>query len=256
MFEKAIIHTPEEIEKIRRAAAMTAMVRSEVAAAVHAGMTTFDLDQIAGDVIRSTGGSSAFLGYGGFPGNICISVNEVVIHGIGSPEQVISDGDIVSVDVGVAFNGAVGDCATTVAVGKISDDATRLLRGTEKALQAGIAAARPGNYIRNISAAVEAVAKKYHLGIVRDFVGHGCGIKLHEPPEVPNYTLPSRGAALVPGMVICIEPMFTLGSYAVKVDRNDGWTVRTRDNSLSAHFENMILITESEPEILTWQKMM
>ena len=256
MFERTIIHTPEEIERIRRAGAMTALVRSEVAAAVRSGMTTFDLDQVAGDIIRSTGGKSAFLGYGGFPGNICISVNEVVIHGIGSPDKIISDGDIVSVDVGVAYDGAVGDCATTVAVGSVSDDVTRLLRGTEQALAAGIAAARAGNYIRNVSAAVEAVAKKYHLGIVREFIGHGCGIKLHEPPEVPNYTTPSRGAKLVPGMVICIEPMFTLGSYAVKVDKRDGWTVRTRDNSLSAHYENMILITESEPEILTWQKTM
>ena len=256
MAERAIIHTLPEIEKIRRAGALTGQVRDEIASCVRAGMTTFDLDRLAGEIIRASGGKSAFLGYGGFPGNICISVNDTVIHGIGSPDVVLAEGDIVSIDVGVASGGALGDCAVTVPVGKISPDAQRLLEGTRNALFAGIDAARPGYPVRRISAAVETVGRRYRLGIVRDYVGHGCGIRLHEPPEVPNYTGWGSGPDLAPGMVICIEPMFTLGTSAVKLDRRDNWTVRTRDGSLSAHFEHMILITESKAEILTWQKTM
>ncbi|MCQ2378780.1 MAG: type I methionyl aminopeptidase [Victivallaceae bacterium] len=249
-------HNPEEINRIRRAGIVTGQVRDAIAAEVRAGMTTSDLDQVAGEIIRATGGKSAFLGYGGFPGNICISVNDTVIHGIGSPRTVIAEGDIVSIDVGVEIGGALGDCATTVPVGTVSRDAIRLLEGTKNALYAGISAAHPGVPVRNVSAAVEAVGRRYDLGIVRDYVGHGCGIELHEPPEVPNYTGWGSGPLLMPGMVICIEPMFTLGGHAVKVDRRDKWTVRTRDGSLSAHFEHMILITEKEAEILTWQKTM
>lgn len=256
MLEKVIIHTPEEISRIRHAAAVTGQVRNSIAAEIRPGMTTFDLDQIAGEIIRATGGTSAFLGYGGFPGNICISVNDEVIHGIGSVDRVISDGDIVSIDVGVAIDGALGDCATTVAVGEIAPEVRKLLENTEKALREGIKAARSGNYIRHVAAAVEKVAVAGKLGIVRDFCGHGCGIQLHEPPEVPNYTSGSKGAFLRPGMVICIEPMLNLGSGKIKVDRRDKWTVRTCDHSMSAHFEDMILITEKGPENLTWQKMM
>ncbi|MCQ2352317.1 MAG: type I methionyl aminopeptidase [Victivallaceae bacterium] len=256
MPERVIIHTPAEIEKIRRAGAVTGEVRDAIAAAVRPGMTTFDLDQISGEIIRATGGRSAFLGYGDFPGNVCISVNDTVIHGIGSPKTIIENGDIVSIDVGVAIGGALGDCAVTVPVGEISASAKHLLDGTKKALFAGIDAARAGNPLRKVSAAVESVGRHYGLGIVRDYVGHGCGIQLHEPPEVPNFTGWGGGPVLQPGMVICIEPMFNLGGSAVKVDRRDGWTVRTRDGSLSAHFEHMILITEKEAEILTWQKTM
>ncbi len=255
--ERVIVHTPEEIERIRRAGAVTGQVRAAIAAQIRAGMTTFDLDQISGEIIRATGGKSAFLGYGGFPGNICISVNDVVIHGIGNPDQVIEEGDIVSIDVGVEIDGALGDCAVTVPVGTVDRRTRELLDGTERALRAGIAAARSGNLVRQVSEAVENVAKHHHLGVVRDFVGHGCGISLHEPPEVPNYVCRHSGnARLQPGMVICIEPMFTLGSWEVKINRQDGWTVTTRDHSPSAHFEDMILITEKEPENLTWEKMM
>ena len=256
MSKNRVIHTQDEIVRIRRAGQLTALVRDQIAAAIQPGMTTWDLDQLAGEYIRATGGRSAFLGYCGFPGNICISVNEEVIHGIGVPTRIINPGDIVSVDVGVEIDGALGDTATTVAVGEVSPDVKRLLQGTQDALASGIAASIKGHRVRHISAAVEKVANKAKLGIVRDFVGHGCGTKLHEPPEIPNYTSVCSGVELVPGMVICIEPMFTLGNYSVVVDRADSWTVRTRDKSFSAHYEHMILITEDKPEILTWQKTM
>ena len=257
MAQAQVIHTPEEIARIRIAARTTAMVRDQLAAAVHPGMTAFDLDQLAGELIRATGGKSAFLGYHGYPGNVCISINEVVIHGIGTPDKIIEDGDIVSIDVGVDIENAIGDTAVTVVVGdRMSSDVERLMTGTQSALMAGIQAAVYGKRVSDISRAIEQVAKKNRLGIVTDYVGHGCGIKMHEPPEVPNYTGWGKGAPLAPGMVLCLEPMLTLGSGRVVTDRRDHWTVRTVDGSMSAHFEHMILITENEPEILTWQKMM
>ncbi len=253
---KRIIHTPDEIIRIRRAAEVTATVRDEIARLAHPGMTTFDLDQLAGSVINATGGRSAFKNYHGYPGNICISVNDVVIHGIGRPDQIITENDIVSIDVGVYIDNAVGDTALTFGFKEFPSDVKRLITGTQQALMDGIAAARCGAFVRDISAAVEKCARKNKLGIVRDYVGHGCGIQLHEAPEVPNYTGWGKGVRLEPGMVLCIEPMLNLGSDSVKLDRKDNWTVRTCDGSLSAHFEHMILITDNEPEILTWQKTM
>lgn len=256
MSANRIIHTPDEIIRIRRAAAVTAGVRDEIARLAHPGMTTFELDQLAGRVINATGGISAFLNYHGYPGNICISVNDVVIHGIGRIDEVISEKDIVSIDVGVNIDNAMGDTAVTFGFTEPDKNVKRLLDGTRNALMEGIAAARCGAFVRDISAAVEKCARKHKLGIVRDFVGHGCGIKLHEAPEIPNYTGWGKGPRLEPGMVLCIEPMLNLGSDSVKIDRQDHWTVRTVDGSLSAHFEHMILITDNEPEILTWQKTM
>ena len=253
---KGIVHTPEEILRIRRAGRVTAEVRDRVAAAIEPGMSTAQLDDIAGAFIAEAGGTSACLGYCGYPGYICISLNDEVVHGIRNPARIIREGDVVSIDVCVSIDGALGDTARTVAVGEVSPDVKRLLAGTVEALDSGIAAARRGNRVGHISAAVERTAHKHHLGVVRDYVGHGCGIKLHEPPEVPNYTGWGRGPRLEPGMVICIEPMLNLGTDAVKLDRGDHWTVRTRDGAWSAHFEHMILITDNEPEILTWQKMM
>ena len=251
------VHTAEEIVRIRRAAEVTASVRDRIAGEIKEGMTTFDLDQIAGEIIRSTGGKSAFLGYCGFPGNICISVNDVIIHGIGRPDVVIGRNDVVTIDVGVEIDGAIGDTARTVCLNpEPSNDIKRLMQGTVSALMEGIAAALPGRRVADISRAVEQTARKYKLGVVRDFVGHGCGIKMHEPPEVPNYTGWGQGPVLVPGMVLCIEPMLTLGTWKVKIDRSDKWTVRTIDASFSAQEEHMILITDKEPEILTWQKTM
>ena len=253
-----VIHTAEEISRIRVAAAATAEVRDQLRELAYPGMTTLELDQLAGRLIADRGGRSAFLGYYGYPGQICISVNEEVVHGIGRADRVLQDTDIVSIDIGVEIDGACGDTALTFGFDeKNMPESTRhLLEHTHKALLAGLAAARAGRYVRDISAAIEQVAKRAGLGVVRDYVGHGCGIKLHEPPEVPNFVSPSRGPRLEPGMVLAVEPMFNQGTFKVVLDRDDGWTVRTRDGSLSAHFEHMVLITEHEPEILTWPKTM
>ena len=254
MRQNFIVHTPEEIDRIRVAASLTASVRDALPDLIRPGMTTLDVDEIAGQLIRDTGGKSAFLGYCGFPANICVSVNEEVIHGIGSPFRTITEDDIVSVDVGVEFDGAIGDCALTFAFKELSPDRKRLLNGTREALRAGIAAAKAGNFIRNVSSAVENVAKRHRLGIVREYTGHGCGIKMHEPPEVPNYVTGNSGPRLVPGMVICIEPMLNLGRDAIRVNRQDGWTVSTADGADSAHFEEMVLITDKGTEVLTSAK--
>jgi len=251
------VHTPEEIVRIRRAAAVTAQVRDMIAESIRPGMTTMDVDVRAGELIRASGGKSAFLNYHGYPGNICISVNDEVVHGIARPDRVIGPRDIVSIDVGVEFDGALGDTAVTVSMeAHPSPEICRLLEGTRAALKQGIAAARCGRRVGDISRAVEMAARRSHLGIVREYVGHGCGIHLHEPPEVPNYSGWGGGPVLVPGMVLCIEPMLNLGTERIVVDRRDGWTVRTHDGAWSAHFEHMVLITDSEPEILTWQKTM
>ena len=254
MSRDQVIHTPEEIARIRLAAAVTAQVRDEIAAQARPGMTTFDLDQLAGELIRATGGKSAFFGYRGYPGNICISVNDEVVHGIGTPDRILLDTDIVSIDVGIELDGGIGDTALTFGFGELTPDLKRLLHGTKEALMAGIKQAKRGTCIRDISQAVESTAKKHRLGVVREYVGHGCGVKLHEPPEVPNCVGFGRGALLVPGMVICIEPMLNLGTHKVTTDSHDHWTVRTRDGACAAHFEHMVLITENESEILTWPK--
>lgn len=257
MPRNCVIHTPAEIARIRVAAGLTARVRDQIVQMARPGMSTWQLDQIAGQLIRETGGTSAFLNYCGYPGNICISVNDEVVHGIGRPDRIIGEDDIVSIDVGVCFDGALGDCATTFGFKELSPERKRLLEGTEKALYRGIDAARCGNNVRDISRAVERCAREHRLGIVREYTGHGSGIRLHEPPEIPNYSGWGTGPKLVPGMVICIEPMLNLGTDAITVDRVDKWTVRTRDGYDSAHFEHMILITENNPEILTkWQKTM
>lgn len=247
-----VIHTPEEIERIREAARAAAKAREEIAGLVQPGMTTKQLDDMAGAVIHALGGTPTFLGYAGFPRNICISVNDVVVHGIANDETVIQPGDLVSVDVGVTLRGGIGDTAKTVIAGNVpvSKSIERLMAGTQAALEAGIRAARGGFHVRDISAAVEKEANACKLGIVRDLVGHGCGTKLHEPPEVPNFTTRNPGPKLLPGMVLCIEPMLNLGTSKVYVEP-DQWTVRTADGKASAHFEHMVLITENQPEVLT-----
>ena len=247
-----VIHTPEEIVHIREAARAAALAREEIAALAHPGMSTLELDELAGAVIRATGGIPTFLNYSGFPRNICISINDVVVHGIASEKCILKEGDLVSVDVGVTLNGGIGDTAKTVIVGNkpTAKDIERLLAGTEEALEAGLAAAKPGGRVGDISRAVAKVAEHYKLGIVRDLVGHGCGTRLHEPPEVPNFVSTSEGPVLAPGMVLCIEPMLNLGTARVYVEP-DQWTVRTADGLPSAHFEHMILITETHTEVLT-----
>jgi len=250
-----VIHTPQEIVSIRAAGAAAAYVRDQLAGLIRPGLSTKDIDDLAGRLIFQVGGKSAFLGYRGYPGQICISVNDEVVHGIGRPDRIIQPDDIVSIDIGVELNGGIGDTAVTVAMQPELPPRTReLLEFTELALKAGIEKARPGNYVKDISAAIQRVADKAKLGVVREYVGHGCGAKLHEPPEVPNFVCIYRGPKLVPGMVLAIEPMFNLGTHKVFTEP-DQWTVRTRDGKLSAHFEHMVLITEREPEILTCQKM-
>ena len=251
-----VIHTPEEILRIRAAAAITAEARDELISRIEPGMTTLDVDLLAGRIIAATGGRSSFLGYHGFPGNVCVSVNDVVVHGIGNADTVLKEGDIVSIDIGITIGGATGDTAKTVALGKVAPEVTNLLKVTEEALMNGIAQAVRGNHVNDISRAVEATAKRSRLGVVRDFEGHGVGIKLHEPPGIPNFDTRFKGPELRPGMVLAIEPMFNLGTWKVRVER-DNWTVRTLDGKLSAHFEHMVLITEEQtPEILTWRKTM
>lgn len=253
MKDAIVIHSKEEILGIKKAGQAAGFVREELKNLVRPGMSTKEIDEIAKALIEYTGGKSAFFGYRGFPGQICISLNDEVVHGIGKNSVIVEDGDIVSVDVGVLLNGYVGDTAESIIAGESKDEAAFLLKKTREALFAGINAALKGNYVRDISSAVQKIAEANHLGIVREYVGHGCGKKLHEPPEIPNYKTSYRGPKLQNGMVLAIEPMLNLGTHAVKTD-NDGWTVRTLDAKLSAHFEHMVLINEDNPEILTWAK--
>jgi len=253
--ERIAIYSESEITGIRAAAQAAARVLARTCAAVRPGMSTKDIDDLAGSFIKETGGKSASLGYHGYPGQICISVNDEVVHGIGSPQRIITDGDLVSLDVCVKYRGYVGDNARTIiAGGNATEAASRLLAVTRDALQAGIAAACSGNCVNDISTAVEQVATAAGYGVVRDLVGHGCGKNMHEAPEVPNYRQPGRTPALRPGMVICIEPMINAGTGRVLVDNRDHWTVRSADHSLSAHFEHQILITDTQAEILTCLK--
>jgi methionyl aminopeptidase len=251
-----VIYKEPEIAAVRAAAGASAKVLQRLCEAVRPGLNTADLDRLAESFIRETGGKSAFLGYNGFPGHICISINEEVVHGIGRAGKIIHEGDLVSLDVGIELNGYTGDNAHTISAGvPAQGTAAKLLAITEESLQAGIAAAVDGNCVNDISGAVEQVVKKAGFSVVRDLVGHGCGRKMHEAPEIPNFRCSGRTPVLRAGMIICIEPMVNVGTWRVVVDRKDGWTVRSADNSLSAHFEHQILITKDKPEILTaWQK--
>lgn len=251
-------YSSEDIAAVKAAAQASAKVLHQLADAVVPGMSTWHIDQLAAAFINETGGESAFLGYRGFPGQICISVNEEVVHGIGRTDKIIEPGDLVSLDVGVKLNGYYGDNALTVCVGKEAQGiAQQLLQVTEEALYAGIDQAIAGNFVYDVSAAIENVVRKAGFTIIRELCGHGCGKKLHEKPDIPNYTAGkrNRSAKLQKGMIICIEPMVNAGKAAIEFDEEDGWTVRAKDKSLSAHFEHQILITENKAEILTvWQK--
>jgi len=243
------LKTPAELDKIRMAGHLAATVLQDVAAAVTPGITTLDLDNVALASMERLKVRSAFLGYMGYPAQCCISVNEEIIHGIPGKRQ-IQDGDVVSIDVGVWYEGFAGDNALTVKVGDCSPDIDRLLSRTEAALLAGVAACRPGARIGDVSRAVELVAIKSGLAVVREFVGHGIGRSLHEDPQVPNFGPARQGSLLKPGMVICIEPMFNLGVRSIR-SLPDGWTVVTRDGKPSAHFEHMVAITQDGHEILS-----
>ena len=251
---RVCIHAGHELAGIRRAAQAAAWVRDCLEAAIQPGMSTLDIDRQAAALIGQAGGRPAFYRYRGFPGQICISLNDEVVHGIGSPSRVVRVGDVVKLDVGVALDGFIGDTATTVCVGPPpAPEIARLLAVTRDCLAAGIRAARGGARVNDIGAAVQRLAERNGLGVVREYVGHGVGRELHEPPEVPNFRTAAPGPRLRPGMVLAIEPMINAGTPAVTVDA-DGWTVRTEDGRCSAHYEHMVLITQDEPEILTWAK--
>ena len=235
---------------MRKAGAITAGALVAAGNAIHSGMSTKELDKVIHNYITSHGAKPSFLGYAGFPGSACISVNDTVIHGIPSPDIKIADGDIVSVDVGAYIDGFHGDAAKTFAVGQISDEAKALLAVTEESLMLAISMAKPGVRIGDLSAAIQEYNGSRGYGVVREYVGHGVGSELHEDPEVPNFGRAGHGPRLAAGMVIAIEPMITAGSPAVKV-LPDGWTVKTKDGSLAAHFEHTIAITSDGAQILT-----
>ena len=228
-------------------AATVAMLRE----AVRPGATTGDLDAMAEDFIRSHEGAiPAFKGLYGFPGSICASINEEIVHGIPSRKRVLHEGDVISLDIGVRYRGYYTDSATTVAVGAIPGESQRLLDATSRALEAGIAAARAGNHIGDIGAAVQRVVEEAGFSVVRDLVGHGIGVEFHEEPQVPNYGKPKRGTKLVPGLTIAIEPMVNVGTASTRT-LPDKWTVVSADGSRSAHFEHTVAITNDGPRVLT-----
>lgn len=239
-----------EIEAMKEAGRISAKVLREVGALVKPGVSTLELDEFAEALIRLEGGIPAFKGYGGFPGSICASVNEQIVHGIPSSKVVLKAGDIVSIDTGAIVDGWVGDNAWTYAVGSISPEKKRLLEVTEKCMWAGIEAARPGNRLGDIGYAVQSVAEAAGYGVVREYVGHGIGRNMHEDPNVPNFGRRHCGIKLEEGMVIAIEPMITLGTYQCHTLAN-GWTVVTDDGLPAAHYENTIAITDDGPVILT-----
>lgn len=243
------IKSPREIEAMRRAGRITAQARALAGSMVAPGVTTHEIDTAVRRFIESHGAKPSFLGYGGFPGSACISVNDEVIHGIPGPRK-LKEGDIVSVDVGATFNGFVGDTAYTFAVGDISEEAADLLRVTEASLYAAIDAAQVGARLGDVSHTVEEYCGSRGYGIVREYCGHGIGREMHEDPEVPNYGKPGHGLRLMPGMTFCIEPMINGKGDAVRV-LGDGWTVVTRSGSLAAHFEHEIAVTQDGPVILT-----
>ncbi|MDD5061142.1 MAG: type I methionyl aminopeptidase [Candidatus Marinimicrobia bacterium] len=243
------IRTSEEIKKIRESGRIVYETIMLVGREIRPGITTRRLDRLADEFIRSQGGRSAFKGYRGFPGSICTSINEQVVHGIPS-DRVLESGEIISIDVGVRKNGYIGDAARTFAVGTVADDRLRLMRVTEESLNKGIAQARPGNYLSDIGHAIQVYVERFGYGVVRELVGHGVGRELHEPPEIPNYGEPGRGPVLKVGMCLAIEPMITMGTYEVRLLR-DGWTVVTEDRLPSAHYEHTIAIGPDGPQILT-----
>lgn len=244
------LKSAEEIEQMKVAGALSKTALRRVGAMVHPGVSTFELDQLAEQIIRMHGGVPAFKGYGGFPGTICASVNDAVVHGIPNPDIILRDGDIISIDTGAVVNGWVGDNAWTFFCGTPSPEAKALCEVTRDCLKAGIEQAVPGNRIGDIGHAVQSLAESNGYGVLRDYVGHGVGHVMHEEPNVPNYGRRGRGIRLEVGMVIAIEPMITLGSPRVKVGR-DGWLVSTRDHLPAAHYENTIAITADGPVILT-----
>ncbi|MCA5004274.1 type I methionyl aminopeptidase [Sphingobacterium bovistauri] len=245
---KVIYKTEEQIEQIRESANVLSNLLAEIAKVIKPGVTTLSLDKLAFDYIQDHGGTPAFLNYHGFPYSLCISVNDQIVHGFPS-DYVIKDGDLVSVDGGVNLNGFISDSAYTFGVGEISKEAQLLLDVTKASLLKGVEQAVAGKRVGDISSAIQEYVQPYNFGIVRELVGHGVGVNLHEKPEVPNYGKRGAGPKLESGLVICIEPMINAGKAGVKF-WDDGWTVSTVDGKLSAHFEQMVAIRKGTPDVL------
>jgi methionyl aminopeptidase len=244
-----VCKSPREIEQMRRANVLVAEVLAELAGMVKPGITTGELDAAAERLVRAAGAEPAFKGYRGYPATLCASVNDEVVHGIPG-ERALSEGDIISLDMGVKLDGFYGDSAVTVPVGNVTEEVQRLLRVTQESLQKGIAQVRLGGRVSDIGHAIQEHVEAAGFSVVREFVGHGIGAQLHEEPQIANYGEPGRGPRLAEGMVLAIEPMVNMGKPAVKVLR-DGWTAVTRDGSLSAHFEHTVAVTKDGPLVLT-----
>ncbi len=245
------IKSPREIELMRKAGEILAKTHEELRDAIKPGMSTMDIDRLGEKIIRSFGCIPSFKNYNGYPASICVSVNEEVVHGIPNRHRIIKEGDIVSLDAGVIYKGYHSDAARTWAVGTISPEAQKLIDVTKQSFFEGIKFAKAGCHLNDISSAIQAYAESFGYGVVRDLVGHGIGTHLHEDPEVPNFAMKRKGILLQPGMTLAIEPMINAGRPDV-LWLDDDWTVVTEDNSLSAHYENPVLITEGEPEILSF----
>jgi methionyl aminopeptidase len=249
-----VLKSKDEMNRMRVASSITAEILAVLAERARPGVTTGELDAIAEELTRKRGATPAFKGYtvGGrtFPATVCISINDEVVHGIPSKDRVLRDGDIVGLDFGVSYEGFYGDSARTVAIGRVGEDARRLIEVTRTALDAGIEAMQPGRHLVDVSAAIEDVVEGAGFSIVREFVGHGIGRRLHEDPQVPNYRTGARGPRLQEGLVLAVEPMVNMGRPEVEL-MDDGWTAVTRDGTLSAHFEHSVAITATGPYILS-----
>jgi methionyl aminopeptidase len=244
------LKTPEEVKKLRDVNVVVSQILDACVAATRPGVTTWELEQVAAREIARHKVTSAFLGYHGYPCVLCTSVNEVVVHGIPRKDVVLKDGDIIGIDFGCFKDGFCGDSARTIAVGKVSAEAQKLVDTARQALELGIEQARPGNRLQDISWAVQEFVEKQGFSIVKDFVGHGIGRAMHEDPPVPNFGMPGRGLRLKPGLVLAIEPMVNAGTHEVEI-REDKWTAVTKDRRLSAHFEHSVAITDEGPVVLS-----
>ena len=244
------IKSPREIELMTKAGEILATVHEELEKFIKPGITTKDIDKLGEELIRSYDCIPSFLDYNGYPGSICVSINEEVVHGIPSPHRILREGDIVSLDAGVIYKGYHSDAARTYGVGRISEEARQLIEVTKESFFEGIKYAKEGNYLFDISGAIGKYANDRGYGVVRDLCGHGIGTDLHESPEIPNYEMPRKGLKLKAGMTLAIEPMINVGTHEVEW-LDDDWTVITKDHSLSAHYENTVLITEGEPVLLS-----
>lgn len=247
------IKSQREIELMREAGRILAIVHDELEKIIRPGISTLDIDKKGYEIIKDFGCEPSFLNYNGYPASICVSVNDEVVHGIPNKKHIIREGDIVSLDAGVIYKGYHSDAARTHAVGEISDDAKRLIEVTKQSFYEGIKFAKAGNHLHEISKAIQDYVESNGYSVVKDLVGHGVGKNLHEEPQIPNYKPVGRGPKLVPGMTLAIEPMVNMGGFEVWWLEDD-WTVVTQDGSLSAHYENTVLITEDEPEILSLKK--